>query len=159
MPNLRITPDLLQAATTRDKTLGVLDSRKQRKPAKAPKVLEAGVSKACVDFLEAHGWRAIRMPRGKTNFAGRWVTMHEPGQTDWEFIKYKMGSRIGESRTIWIEFKDPNDKRKCTCLTKAPRARCTICDQQNWRVREQARGAVVLRIESLEQLMAMEVWK
>jgi len=165
MPNLRI----LQPAPAHDKPLGTFGNRritpaelKQSSPKRGPGP-EASVSKQCVDFMETRGWRAIRMPRGLAQYGERGVVPYgEPGQPDWMFIKYlpfKVGGDLRTSKmteTIFIEFKQPNSKRKCTCASKK---RCTYHDQEAWRVREQARGAVVLRIESLEQLMAMEVWK
>ncbi len=124
---------------------------------------EAQVTAQCVDFLESHGWRAIRMNRGMARYGDRGVvTYGEPGQADWIFVRYGTYRPILAMKRVelmFIEFKSPTDRRKCICRTKKPRTRCTPCDQQNWRVREQARGAVVLRIESLEQLMSMEVWK
>jgi len=95
------------------------------------------------------------------------ITVHEKGCPDWLMVRYQpitghiTGKKYQNVRVdlIWLETKQPKSRERCICATKTSRQSCTHCDQQNWRVREQARGAVVLRIESLEQLMALEVWK
>lgn len=67
MPNLRITPSLLQAATTRDKALGMLGgSRKGRKPGNrrvtaASLTTEAMVAEAGVPWLRFNGWKVHRI--------------------------------------------------------------------------------------------------
>lgn len=123
---------------------------------------EALVSQACVDFMEARGWRAIRMSRAFVKFDGkRGVTFGERGMPDWFFVKY--GFKVGNMPTVlgavWIEMKQPGDKRKCTCNPLRPRKCCTVCDQQNWRIKEQVRGATVVKIASLDELILSGVWK
>lgn len=126
----------------------------------AAKILEADVVRSCVDFLEARGWRAIRQGRAVAKFGHRGtVTFGEPGMPDYLFHRYSQRPMDGPERILWIEFKSPNDRRQCICRTKMARKRCTVCDQNTWRVNEQVRGATVLRIESLEQLKASSAWK
>lgn len=127
------------------------------RPAPTPaKLLEADVTRQCLDFLEAHGWRPVRMGRGVATFGNRGtVTFGEPGVTDWEMIKYIPTSERGLCRLVWCEFKQPGSKKKCICLTKKPRQRCTYHDQIAWQARERARGALVVKVDSLEQLQGM----
>lgn len=99
------------------------------------------------------------MSRGVATFGTRGtVTFGEPGMPDWLFIRYKR-HQPAAAQAFWIEFKSPTDRRGCICRTKAPRKRCTVCDQQTWRINEEVRGGLVLRIESLEHLRKLDVWQ
>ncbi|MES2393503.1 MAG: hypothetical protein V4555_17840 [Acidobacteriota bacterium] len=105
------------------------------------KLSEADVTGQVRGFLEARGWRPLRMQR--TVVPGQFSTC-EPGTADFEFIYYLRNSKVPAlSLTIWIELKKPGARAKCRCATKAPRQRCTACDQKAWRDRERSRGAVV----------------
>ena len=132
---------------------------------KRNKTPEANVTEQCIGFLEAHGWRPVRMGRGKMVFGDRAVTFGEPGVTDWELIKYIPTSERGLCRLVWCEFKQSGSKRSghtCTQPSKiklGKRIRCTACDQRDWQERERARGALVVKVDTFEQLRTMEWWR
>ena len=143
MANKRITAAELIAATPKKKRV----------------TPEAELTKQVVDFLEAHGWRAIRMSRGVATFGDRGtVTFGEPGMPDWLFLKYVEVGLRPHALAVWVEFKRHGAVETCVCLTKKPRSRCTKCDQITWKSREQFRGAQVHRIESLEQVKEGKWW-
>ena len=108
---------------------------------------EKDVTAQVKGFMEARGWRRVRMSRGVSTFGNRGtVTFGEPGMADWLFIRYWIAG------VIWIEIKAPGKTAKCRCATKKPLQRCTACDQAAWKAAEIARGAVVWTIDSLEAL-------
>jgi hypothetical protein len=107
-----------------------------------PVLSEADVTGQVRSFLEAHGWRAVRIQR--TVVPGQFQS-GEPGQADFQFVYY-LRSKVcpALSLTLWIELKKKGAKPRCRCLDiRGTKKRCTACDQKNWRDRERARGAVV----------------
>lgn len=115
------------------------------------KLLEKHVSKQVVDFLRAHGWRAVRT---QFAFAPGSFTTGEPGMPDWCFIRY-MPVDFHPSRALvmWVEVKGPNDQRKCRC-GPGERKPCKVCRQHQWQDRERARGAVVVVVSDLDWFIA-----
>ena len=116
---------------------------------KAPKVLEKDVVAAVRRYLELRGWRPVRMQvMGAQNLStGRYVPAGEPGMPDHQFLNYLGG---GKAFVLWIEFKSPNDKRRCTCRPFDKKL-CGKCRQQQWRKREEERGALVWQISDLRE--------
>jgi hypothetical protein len=108
-----------------------------------PKLSEANVTDQVVSFMQAKGWRTLRMQR--TIVPGQFSTC-EPGTADFLFVRYlnKVGVQGGHTLALWVELKRPNARMRCKCLENAgTRKRCTMCDQKNWQQRERARGATV----------------
>jgi len=117
-----------------------------------PKFSEADVTAQVRSYLEAMGWRAIRMQR--TVMKGQFQT-GEPGMADCLFLRYpKRGGTGGICAHLWIEFKAPGKLANCICATKKPRQRCTACDQFAWQTEERRRGAVVWQVDDYEQFCA-----
>lgn len=116
------------------------------------KLLEAHVIQQVRAFLEFNGWRAVKHEYLFTGVK----TVGEVGMPDWSFTHYLKGD--GVTCTLWIEFKSPDDRRKCRCEAKnAGKKRwtlCTPCAQQKWRAAEEARGAVVLRVDDFDVFQA-----
>jgi hypothetical protein len=99
---------------------------------------ESDVTGQLKAFMEAKGWRPIRMQR--TIVPGQFSTC-EPGTADFLFLYY---AAKGAALALWIELKKPKARMTCKCLqNRGTRKRCTMCDQINWRTKERARGAVV----------------
>lgn len=123
-----------------------------KKPTSAfPKLSEADVTAQVKGFLEARGWRAIRMNRGLVQGFSSVVQFGEPGQPDWQFIFYIRGCEIPAATvTLWVEMKAPGAKAWCRCATKRPKQRCTSCDQKRWKQSERARGGVVWTVDNIE---------
>ena len=104
------------------------------------KVLEKDIARQVCDFLRARGWRPIR-----TNVvAGPGYGIGEPGMPDYLMLHYQPN---GRALVLWIEFKGPNDKRRCTCQ---PGKQCKPCRQKAWHVRERQRGASVAVVDDLQ---------
>jgi hypothetical protein len=115
------------------------------------KLAEREVTKAAIAYLRLRGWRCVRMQSGGfTNPQFGYHQIGEPGMPDWIAIYYMQDS---EALILWIEMKKPGAKDRCTCkpMDKKP---CRACRQKHWRETETQRGATVLRIDSLEQLVA-----
>jgi hypothetical protein len=99
---------------------------------------EADITTAVRSFMEAKGWRPVRMQR--TIVPGQFSTC-EPGTADFEFIYY---AKAGMAFILWVELKKPKARMTCRCLqNRGTRKRCTYCDQINWRQKERARGGIV----------------
>lgn len=103
------------------------------------KLSEADVTKQCIDFLRAHGWRCIRLetkpvigPGGHAELIG------ERGQPDWLALRVESPGTAVVS-AIFIEFKAPGRKptRK----------------QIEWHEQAQRDGFEVWVIDSLEWLI------
>ena len=116
------------------------------------KLLEIDVIRAVSGFLEAEGWRAVKH---EYLFTGVKV-VGEKGMPDWSFHHYLKGD--GVTCTLWIEFKSPDDRRKCRCEQnnrgKKRFTLCTPCAQAAWRKAEEARGAIVLRVNDFDAFKA-----
>ena len=98
---------------------------------------EADVTGQVRDFMEAKGWRSVRMQR--TIVPGQFSTC-EPGTADFLFLYYCRKAALA----LWVELKKPRARMACKCIqNRGSRKRCTFCDQINWRAKERARGAVV----------------
>ena len=108
---------------------------------------EVHVSAQVSSFLRHRAWRQIRFQR--TVVPGIFST-HEPGIPDMQFIRYLDCAIPGAAFVLWIEFKAAGVRARCRCATKAPRQRCTACDQARWKRDEIARGALVWTVDSLE---------
>jgi len=109
---------------------------------------EAEVTKQVTDYMEARGWRLIRMNRGFFQRPdGSALSFGEPGMPDYLALHYRPAANV------WIEMKRPaGAKPRCICLSKKPRQRCTACDQARWQLEERARGGTVWIIDGLERL-------
>lgn len=108
---------------------------------------ESQISNQVKGFMEAHGWRALRNTRMIA--PGRFQT-GEPGMPDYLFLRYS------PIQTLWIEFKRPEDRRKCACLKNAgTRKRCTVCDQKAWKDREKLRGAMVWTVKDYDAFVTL----
>jgi hypothetical protein len=125
-------------------------------PPKPKKLLEREVTGQIRDFLKLRGWRPIRMQR--TVVPGQFQT-GEPGMADFLFLRYLPGScakpagdflteRIapcGLTLALWVEMKGQTDRRRCNCAARAmrgKRGKCSVCTQQDWRRKEESRGAL-----------------
>lgn len=117
-------------------------------------LLEADVVKQVKSFLEAHGWRSIRMQR--MVMPGMFQT-GEPGMADSCWIRYDPRPEFpAMAMVIWLEYKGPSDKRKCRCAQIAgTKKRCTVCDQAAWQKRERARGAVVWIVNDIDFFISL----
>lgn len=106
---------------------------------------ESAVSAQVRSFMEAHGWRSIRMQR--TVIPGMFQTA-EPGCPDFLFLRY---NESGSAYALWCEIKSPTDRRSCRCLqNRGTRKRCTVCDQKQWQEREKARGARLVVVDDFD---------
>jgi hypothetical protein len=111
------------------------------KPATAD-LLEKHVSRQVRDFLEARGWRILR--NGCTKFrdySGRWTQIGEVGAPDFLALKYLDKSR-GVAVALWIELK------------RSTRGRLSE-DQAKWRDAETRLGAIVLRVDDVDDFMRL----
>src|SRR5450755_3556323 len=109
------------------------------KPATAD-LLEKHVSRQVRDFLEARGWRIVR--NNVTKFpggSGRWVQVGEPGMPDYQAIKY-LPHKSGAALVLWIELKRNRRGRMGE-------------DQVKWGDLETRRGAIVLRVDDIDDFM------
>lgn len=105
-----------------------------------PALLEKDIARAFCDYLRARGWRTVR-----TNVvAGPGYTIGEPGMPDYLMLFYQPS---GVALCLWVEYKGPNDKRRCTCQ---PGKLCKPCRQKAWHTRERARGAVVWVVDDVQ---------
>lgn len=115
--------------------------------------MEAHVTKQVSDYLEAKGWRKIRMQRIVAKGQGGFRATGEAGMADMLFLRYRHGTK----RILWIEFKSPSDKRKCVCdnrISVGLSIPCPICRQAQWRVREIERGAAVWVVSDFDYFVA-----
>lgn len=109
-----------------------------------PRLDESQITKQVKDFMLAHGWRSVRMQR--TVVPGQFQS-GEPGMPDMLFIRYLENA---VSLTLWVEFKTPQDRRKCRCAQiLGTKKRCTVCDQAKWRDRERRAGGAVWLVDDL----------
>lgn len=112
---------------------------------------EAKLTQQVKDFLEAHGWRALRMQSGLVHGAAGRMRLGEPGMADFLFIWYMRKNAPPDmygDLCLWVEFKRPEDRRKCTCVKNiGTKRRCTVCDQKNWKDREKQRGSMVWTVK------------
>ena len=105
---------------------------------------ETDVQRQCVDLMEAHGWRMIRTGYGEIIKGGRVVgTVGEVGMPDYQAIYYT--DYWAATKVVWIEFKRPK--------AKGVRGGKRSAEQTLWSDAERKRGAIVLQIDSLEQLI------
>lgn len=105
------------------------------------KILEKQITEQVRDFLKYRGWRPVR-----TQFAfspGSFQT-GEPGMADYLFLR---GTGPSVALALWIEFKGPRDKRRCTC---AVGKQCKQCRQKAWQERERQRGFTVWVVDDFE---------
>lgn len=93
------------------------------------KLTERDVTRQIRDFLEWRQWRALRQQR--TVIPGAFQT-GEPGIPDFLFLRYLPD---GMALALWVEMKAPGRK--------------TAERQQQWRAREEKRGAVVVTVDDL----------
>lgn len=99
------------------------------------KLCESDVVKQVKDLLLAYGWRPIRMQSGLSKIEGRHIRFGEQGIPDWLFLKYdRRGDRI-----LWVETKATNGKLRAS--------------QKDWHEREVRRGATILVISEVNDLV------
>lgn len=124
---------------------------------------EAQVARELRAFLEARGWRAVRMESGFVPGAG---SFGEKGIADWLFLCYL--PLRGNTLAMWIETKAPGAKQVCHCkpavmepgkrpgtMRQAKAAHeCRMHGQQRWRRDEEARGALVLTVSDVPAFIA-----
>lgn len=113
------------------------------------KLVERDIVAQVVPYLTNRGWRAVRMQR--TVMPGQFQA-GEPGMPDYLFLRYLAVEGSVARGMLWIEFKGPNDKRKCKC--KGVGRKCTICAQAEWKRKEQIRGGTVLEVSDLDAFIA-----
>lgn len=113
------------------------------------KLSEADVTKQCIDFLRAHGWRCIRLETMPVTGPGGGMTMiGEPGQPDWIVIRSKFCTdwlNRDLARLIFVEFKAPGKK--------------LMRQQIAWHDQARSDGFEVLVIASLEALQEHMRWR
>lgn len=118
------------------------------------KLNEADVTSQVKSFLQAHGWRAIRMNRGlMQNAFGGVIQFGEAGMADFLFVRYAPEAMPAAGLMLWVEMKATGVKAKCRCTTKRAMQRCSACDQKVWRERERLAGAQVWLVDSLDWFM------
>ncbi len=88
----------------------IMPSPKPRKARRATnaEITEKHVTKACVQLMEAHGWKAIRLQRGlmRRRDGSVAMTIGTKGMSDWCFLKALPWSHIpGAVQFFWHEFK------------------------------------------------------
>ncbi len=133
---------------------------------------EADVTRQVCDFLEAEGWRGVRMNVGgmsyraitkKTGWAGgdvvdRYVAFGEPGMPDWLFIRYDDKPRRGPA-----EFRRGARDSDPKINADFWRSRCCVmwiemkgpgkkpsAHQLAWHEAERTRGALVKVVDHFE---------
>lgn len=111
-------------------------------PQQPAKLREADVTAQVKLFMEHRGWRLVRNQR--TVVPGQFQA-GEPGIPDYLALRYLEN---GVVLAIWIELKRPGARGDCRCAART-RGLCTTCAQREWRVREQRRGAVVVRVDDI----------
>ena len=101
------------------------------------------MTRQCCDYLAWRGWRAVRINRGVFQGPAGVFSSGEPGQADYAFCRYLDESKLaGASLILWIEFKSPTDRRRCSCVP-AETKKCGVCQQVIWQERERKRGGLV----------------
>jgi len=108
-------------------------------------ILERQVTKQIVDYMLHRGWRPVRL---HPIVAPGTFSAGEPGQPDYLFLRYLDG---GACLALWVEFKSPNDKRRCNCRPDGKR--CPVCRQKAWHDRERQRGAAVWVVADLQAFL------
>ncbi len=96
----------------------------------SPPVREADVTKQVIDFLEARGWRPVRMQVG----GRRSFRFGEKGMADWLCTRYRTGEKF--HGVFWLELKTATGKLRP--------------GQLEWIEAERAKGALVCVADSLE---------
>ena len=112
--------------------------RTRRAPAAGPKIVEKQVAQQARDYLRARGWRIVR-----TQFAfspGSFST-GEPGMAD-DLAVFYVDQNRAVALALWLEYKGPNDRRRCTCQPGSGKP-CHVCRQLQWHARERQRGGIV----------------
>lgn len=112
-----------------------------------PKLSEADVQQAVVQFLELDGWRSIRTDPVSDRARGK--GFGEVGMPDYLFVRYEAShfcqtdlppacliARGAWARVLWIEFKRAGQKPKP--------------HQQAWIDAERTRGALVMVVDDVD---------
>ena len=105
--------------------------RTRRAPAAGPKIVEKQVAQQARDYLRARGWRIVR-----TQFAfspGSFST-GEPGMAD-DLAVFYVDQNRAVALALWLEYKGPNDRRRCTCQPGSGKP-CHVCRQLQWHAPE-----------------------
>lgn len=119
---------------------------------KAPELQQT--VKPLLKFMREQGWRPIRHESGYVPGAG---SFGEKGMPDYQFIRYL---EHGVACVLWIEAKAPGSRSRCNCspAERNPQTgrmrkahECRSCGQARWAAAERARGAVVIKVEDVEQ--------
>src|SRR5271170_7983652 len=102
---------------------------RRNNPMKA-KLSESDVTKQVVSFMEARGWRPIRMQVAMpTNAAGKRYRVGEPGMPDWLFVRYAFRFT---AQVLWVEMKAQGKARSeaqlAWALKEGPRRPIVVVD-------------------------------
>lgn len=116
---------------------------------------EATVAAGVKKFMLERGWRAIRHESGFVPGAG---SIGEKGMPDWQYLRYL--EPAGLALVVWIETKPPGYKPRCNCKPAAVNDKgrkvkgheCRSCGQKRWKATEEARGALVIQVDDVDQL-------
>ena len=121
---------------------------------------ERDVTGQISSFLQWKGWRELRnnVTRVKDSY-GHVTAFGEIGMPDKLFIYYLKGDKAqGDGLILWVEFKNPNYKRNCPswCRSRSVtgKKQCSLCNQRDWKRREESRGAVVVTTDNYEEFKA-----
>ena len=120
------------------------------------KLTERDVARQVRDFLEAHGWRAIRMQVASVaRPTGGGFHVGEVGMPDYLFLRYE-GDIPATAKHDYSEFEPNPLQAACQHLwveTKAP-GKKRKPHQQTWARDERLRGAVVVEVNDFDQFLA-----
>lgn len=117
------------------------------------KLTERDVARQVRDFLEAHGWRAIRMQVASVaRPTGGGFHVGQVGMPDYLFLRYE-GDIPESAKHDYSEFEPNPLHAACQHLwveTKAPGKKRTAA-QEIWAVNEQLRGAVGVVVDDFDK--------
>jgi len=108
-----------------------------------PQLTERDVARQVRDFMEAHGWRCIRMQVASVaRPTGGGFRVGEVGMPDFLFIRYNeqgfdAASRITCCEHLWVEVKRPGGR--------------VSEHQREWVGREMDRGGVVVVVDDIDE--------
>lgn len=108
-----------------------------------PMVLqERDVTKQVKEYLEWHGWRAIRnqVLVAQNVAGGHWIRAGEKGEPDWLFLRYLTPKlNPGFCAHLWVEMKKDGKPLRP--------------DQKDWHRDEKARGGLVIVADDYDRFL------